>query len=100
MFLKLGTKAGAPVGLVDHKLVFNLGFYTIGGVVLYGISFLLYVYLISKYDLGYIIPIATGLVYVLIFVASFVVFSEAFSMLKIFGIGLILIGLVLMNIAK
>lgn len=100
IFLKLGSKAGAPISYVDHKIALNLGFYTISGIFLYVVSFLIYTYLISKYDLGYIIPIATALVYVVIFVASFIIFKEAFSMLKILGIGLILIGLVILNTAK
>lgn len=100
IFLKLGTKTGAPISYIDHKLVFNLGLYTISGIFLYGVSFLIYTYLISKYDLGYIIPIATALVYIAIFVASFIIFKETFTMLKIMGIGFILIGLVLLNLNK
>lgn len=100
IFLKLGSKTGAPISYIDHKLAFNLGFYTISGIFLYGVSFLIYTYLISKYDLGYIIPIATALVYIVIFVASFIIFKEAFTMLKILGIGFILIGLVLLNLSK
>lgn len=100
VFLKLGTSTGAPISYVDHKVIFNLGFYTISGIFLYGVSFLVYTYLISKYDLGYIIPIATALVYILIFVASFVIFKEVFTAVKIVGICLILSGLVLLNLSK
>lgn len=100
IFLKLGTQSGPPVTFSDNKLHFNLGFYVVSGIILYGISFIIYTYLISKYDLGYIIPIATALVYVLIFVASFIIFKEAFTMLKIIGIACILIGLILLNLSK
>lgn len=100
IFLKLGTQSGAPVTYVDNKLHFNLGFYVVSGIILYGISFIIYTYLISKYDLGYIIPIATALVYVLIFVASFIIFKESFTMIKVLGISFILIGLVLLNLNK
>ena len=57
-------------------------------------------YLISKFDLGYIIPLTTALVYVLIFFASFVIFKEAFTALKIVGIVLIVIGVLLLNLKK
>lgn len=100
IFLKLGTQSGAPVTFNDHRLQFNLGFYVVSGIILYGISFIIYTYLISKYDLGYIIPIATALVYILIFIASFIIFKEAFTLLKIIGISFILIGLVLLNLSK
>ena len=100
VILKLGTKAGAPIHYVNDKLQFNINFYTVSGVTLYGISFLLYVYLISKYDLGYIIPLTTAFVYILIFVASFVVFKETFTAVKIIGIAFIVIGLAFLNLKK
>jgi drug/metabolite transporter (DMT)-like permease len=100
IFMKIGTQSSAPIAFIDHKLSFNLNFFIIAGVLLYGISFLVYTYLISKYDLGYIIPVATAIVYVLIFVASFVLFKETFTMIKILGIVLILAGLTLVNIHK
>jgi small multidrug resistance pump len=95
--LKLGTKSGIPIHYVNSKLQFNVNFYTIAGVALYGLSFLTYIYLISKYDLGYIIPLTTALVYVIIFTASYFIFDEVFTSVKILGIILILSGLVLLN---
>ena len=95
--LKLGTREGEPNFL---KLPFPVNFYTIAGVILYGLSFLLYVYLISKYDLGYIIPLAAAFVYILIFSASFFIFNEVFTFLKILGIAFIVCGLVLLNLKK
>lgn len=98
--LKLGAKTGAPADYVGGRLHFHITPYTLGGVVLYGISFLIYIYLISKYDLGYIIPLTTALVYVLIFTASYFIFKELFTPFKIIGILLILTGLVFLNLKK
>lgn len=100
ILLKLGSQTGAPISFVDHKLHFNLGFYAIGGILLYGLSFVIYTYLISKNDLGYIIPISTALVYIFIFIASFIIFKEVFTAAKIVGICLIFGGLVLLNLNK
>lgn len=96
--LKLGAKAGAPVQFMNSKLHFNITPYTIIGVFLYGVSFLLYIYLISKFDLGYIIPLTTAFVYVLIFAASFILFKEVFTVFKVIGIALIVVGLVFLNV--
>jgi multidrug transporter EmrE-like cation transporter len=96
--LKLGSNDGAPIRMLDGKLHLNLNPYVIGGIVLYGVSFILYTYLLSKYDLGYIIPLTTGLVYVLIFTASFFIFKEAFTAVKLLGIGLIFVGLIFLNL--
>ena len=96
--LKLGTKNGLPVHYADNKLQYNINFYTIAGILLYGLSFLTYMYLISKYDLGYIIPLTTALVYVIIFTSSYFIFDEVFTLLKVVGIALIVVGLIFLNL--
>jgi drug/metabolite transporter (DMT)-like permease len=98
--LKLGSKNGAPAEFINNKLHLNLSPYVIVGIVLYGTSFALYTYLLSKYDLGYIIPLTTALVYVLIFAASFFIFKESFTLIKTFGIILILIGIIFLNLKQ
>jgi multidrug transporter EmrE-like cation transporter len=100
VILKLGSRSGLPISLAEGRLVFNLNAYTIGGLILYGISFMLYIYLISKFDLGYIIPLAAAFIYVLIFIASYFVFKEPFTLFKIMGITLIIGGIVLLGIKK
>jgi drug/metabolite transporter (DMT)-like permease len=98
--LKWATQAGSLIRFVEHKLQFNINPYAILGVGLYGTSFLIYTYLISKYDLGYIIPLTTAFVYVVIFTGSFLIFDEKFTILKVAAILLILAGVVLLNIKK
>lgn len=98
--LKYGTKTGLPISYINNKLQFNLSLYTVGGIILYMFSFITYVYLISKYDLGYIIPLAAAFVYIVIFIASAIVFNETFTAVKVSGIALIIVGLVLLNLNK
>ena len=100
VILKLGAKTGLPFNFVEGKLHLNITIYTITGVLLYGLSFLTYIYLVSKYDLGYIIPLTAALVYTLIFTASFFIFKEVFTAVKVMGILLIIGGLILLNIKK
>lgn len=96
--LKWGTKAGALAQYADQRLQFNLNPVAITGIVLYGTSFLLYTFLISKYDLGYIIPLTTAFVYIVIFFASFYLFEEVFTTIKVVGILFILGGVILLNV--
>ena len=96
--LKLGTSDGLPISYAQNKIHFNLNFYAITGIILYGLSFVLYLYLISKNDLGYIIPLTTAFVYIVIFIASAVVFKEVFTVTKIMGITLIVAGLIFLNL--
>lgn len=100
VFVKLGTKDGMPLKFVNHRLHANINLYVFSGVLLYGISFLLYVFLISKNELGYIIPLTTALVYILIFVSSYFIFHEIFTVLKVIGIALILSGIIFLNLGK
>jgi drug/metabolite transporter (DMT)-like permease len=100
IFLKLGGQTGAPFSITDGKLHLNITVFLMIGLVFYVLSFLLYTYLIAKNDLGYIIPVSTALVYVFIFLASFLLFKEAFTALKIVGICLIFGGLVVLNLHR
>lgn len=95
--LKWGAKAGALVSYAGDKVHLNLNVYSVSGIGLYGFSFLLYTFLISKYELGYIIPLTTAFVYILIFSGSYFIFRENFTLFKIIGIILILSGLVFLN---
>lgn len=100
VLLKLGSTNGAPISIIDGALKFNFNLYSIIGFFLYGLSFALYIYLISKFDLGFIIPLTTALVYSLIFVASFLIFHEVFSLIKVIAISLIVFGVILLNLHK
>jgi drug/metabolite transporter (DMT)-like permease len=100
VLIKLAGQNGAPISFVDGRLHLNFGPYAIIGIFLYGVSFLLYTYLISKNDLSYIIPISTALIYIGIFFASYFLFHEALTALKITGILLILGGVVLLHLSK
>lgn len=96
--LKLGTTTAHDYQF--NKLPFPINLYTGLGVAFYGVSFLLYIYLLSRYDLGYIIPLVTAFVYVLIFVASYFIFHEVFTVAKIAGIAFILVGLAFLNLGN
>ncbi len=100
VILKLGSNSSSPISIVDSRVHVNLNYYTVIGVFLYGISFLTYIYLISKFDLGYIIPLVTAFVYILIFTASYFIFKESFTAVKIAGISLIVMGIILLSLNK
>lgn len=98
ILLKLGSNHGAVIEIISHKPAFNLTCANVLGIVMYGISFILYTYLISKNDLGYIIPITTALVYIIIFLASFIIFKESFTLMKVTAIFMILLGVILLKL--
>lgn len=75
----------------------NVGFSLVSfvGIVCYGLSFLLYILLLSKFDLSFISPVTIGIVYVLLMATAVIVFNENFTMLKTIGCAIILIGILL-----
>ena len=97
VLLKLGTSNTGLFSLIDGKMIFNINLLTVLGVLLYGISFIIYITLISRFSLGYIVPLTTALVYILVFFASFAVFKEPFSLMKIVAIVFIIGGVILLN---
>lgn len=99
IIIKLSTTSGLPVAMIDGRLSLNLNLLNVLGVGLYGISFIIYFYLISKFNIGYIIPLTTALVYILVFFASFIIFKESFSILKIVSIALIIAGVIMLNMS-
>lgn len=96
ILLKMGTLGGI-ISTENGSIALNLGFLAILGIFTYGLSFLMYIILVSKYELGFIVSLTTALVYIIVFTASFVIFKETFTILKIIAIGFILAGVVLLN---
>lgn len=100
VLIKLGTSNGMPISIVENAIKFNLNLPAVIGLILYGVSFPIYIYLVSKFDLGFIIPLAAGFVYILIFTASFLIFKESFTIYKIIAITLIILGVIILQINK
>jgi small multidrug resistance pump len=98
--IKIGTSANEHVLKISERLSIPFNISIISGVLMYGLSFLVYIYLISKFELSYIIPVTAAVIYILVFVASFTIFHESISWMKIIGIILIVSGLVVLNAGK
>lgn len=98
-FIKMG---GEDLNLVLSKSIFQfrIGIIGILGIVFYLISFGLWIIILSKYNLSFISPLASGLAYILIILSSKFLLKENISSYQYIGIMIILIGIVLMNIKK
>lgn len=78
----------------------NLSLISFFGIMCYGLSFCLYLGVISKFDLGVIIPIVGGIINILILIVSCFILKEKLTLNMIVGAVLIIIGIVIMNIKK
>ena len=98
--VKLGGRNPLVFSFVQGGFSFGAGWTTVLGLVLYVISFLIYMTLVAKNNLTYLTPVSSGMVYILTLVVSLVVLKEQVGTLQWIGWCLILVGVVLMNIKK
>ena len=64
-------------------------------LVLFGISFLVYLFALSKFQLNIVYPVLVSAGIVLIALASWALFKESLSLLQVLGIILIIFGIFL-----
>lgn len=104
MFLKKGMKAKGEVNLkLDKNLPMNiismfLNFYVLLGVLIYGLSSLLWVAVLSKLDLSYAYPLVS-VNFVLVALSSKIFFKERVSRSRWLAIFLIFIGVIFVSIS-
>lgn len=76
--------------VVDIKLII--------GMICYMVSFLLYIMVLSKFNLSTIFPVASGIVLIGTVLAGVFFFKEQLAIHHIIGVAMILIGIFLLNI--
>lgn len=100
VLFKLGTQKDFLVSVATGVFTLKISLLSIIGLVCYLCSFFMYMFLISKFDLTYIVPVTTGIVQVATFVLAIIIFKESVTVSKVVATGLILIGVILLNIKK
>jgi multidrug transporter EmrE-like cation transporter len=91
--------AGHPLNLGIGGGLFSLtfGYVTLLGLLCYVCSFLIYMSLVAKYDLSYIVPLSAGGIYLLTYAASIGIFHEKVNVTRVIGSAVILAGIVLVS---
>lgn len=97
ILFKLGSE-NLAFGIKNSSLFFNLSVTSLIGLLCYLASFLLWMYILSKNDISYILPLGVAVSNVVILIASHYVLGEQISTNAIIGIALIIIGVVVMKL--
>lgn len=97
VLMKLGGNTGT-FGINGTDFNFSISFISLFGFISYILSFLLFTNIVVKFDLSYIMPITSGLIQVLTLISGFLVFNEQISVRGIIGAGLVISGIVIMNL--
>lgn len=98
LFIKLGSSSTLfqySDGLINLTVNYRL----LIGLLCYIASFLMYIFILSKFNLSYIIPIITGVSYILTLSLSYFVLHETIGSTQLIGIAFVLVGVVLMNLS-
>lgn len=98
--IKIGAHSASVLAIDGGVLNLRIGLWMIIGLVLYIVSFLLSLSLISSFNLNYYYPISAGAIYLVVAVFAAVFLKEQMSLAQYAGMGLILAGVILMNLKK
>ncbi len=98
LFMKLG--GDSLILKVKNGFEFKIGLLTLLGFIFYAISFLIWQRVLLTFDLSYIVPITTGIMYVVVLIMGVLVFKENIHFYNLVGIVLILLGIILITLQK
>lgn len=96
ILFKLGSK-NAMFCLQSSGFTISLSWTILLGIICYGLSFLLWLGIVSALDLSYAMPLSVGLVNVLVLIGSALVLNETISIMQWIGVFVIILGLFIMN---
>lgn len=97
VFMKMGGDTFL-LEFTNHKINLEIGLWSLLGMAFYMISFLLWVTILPRFNLSYIMPIAIGIVQVLTLAAALLIFHEKITVFNLLGVGLVVAGVVIMNL--
>ena len=66
----------------------------------YGLSFFIWFFVLTKFELSYALPIVAAVIYILVLFFSWLFLKESLTTLRILGTLTIIIGIILINIKK
>lgn len=93
LLIKMGTIEIGDVTGIEKLLNAKL----LGGIVLFGLSFLTWIFILFKANLSYAFPFAVGLGYVAVLSLAIVVLKESATSIQLGGMALVGVGIVLMS---
>lgn len=95
--IKLGGSS-TTMSLKGGNFAISMSFISILGYILYIFSFLLWTKILTMFDLGYIVPIVTGISQIIILLIAMGVFHENISVMGFIGIALTISGIICLNL--
>lgn len=99
ILFKLGTN-NPNLSITIFSNTINFSSKMIIGMFCYGVSFLLWMYIVSKINLTIATPLSVALVNALVLVGSCLILKEKITLLQGIGIFLVLFGVILISMKR
>lgn len=93
VLFKIGSNKGMNIAIKEGSFDCSVNLLCIAGAMSYVISFLLFLVLLSKFNLSKINPILVGVSYILSMIASVTILQEKISLIHGIGITFIFAGI-------
>ncbi len=100
VFLKLGTNNALDFSFNDGNFTLHINYILIIGMFFYILSFITSLIAMKGMNLNIFYPVSAGLVYILVALLSVFVLHEKISLRQLFGMVVILAGVIIMNVKK
>ena len=99
IMIKIGT-SNTSFNISSIYLGMNLSWKLLIGFLSYIISFVLWTIVISKYNLSFIYPLVTAILFILVMISSAIFLKENVTISQIIGVFVIIIGVFITTIRK
>lgn len=97
---KYGANKEFGIMFSNGSLSIKINIISIIGLILYLISFILYIVILPKFDVTYILPIVSTATSILIFVSSIMFLNEPSNIVKWIGFVIMIVGVVIVNFSN
>lgn len=99
VLFKLGsTSGGMSLTLTKDLFGFNIPSLSLLGLICYMISFVMWMIIISKSDISFIVPLGVALTNLAVLASSYFILHESMSYTTVIGAALIIVGAIVLNI--
>lgn len=99
ILIKLGGNSNS-LAIANSNMNLSINLISLLGMLFYIVSFLLFIKIVTMFNLSYIIPICTGIAQIILLIAGYFIFKEEISIYTIIGVALIIFGILMMNLKK
>lgn len=99
ILVKLGSQVNS-IQITNAIFSFSMSFTTIIGFLCYMFSFVLWMVIISKSEVSYIVPMGVAFTNIAVLVGSKLILHEQVSLGTVIGTGVIILGIVIIQLAK